>query len=60
MDGFPRTEAQAVALEAALTGLDLAQEQAVVEQASRVAPPPAEALPQVRRHGLSGGPSACV
>ncbi|KAF5829801.1 hypothetical protein DUNSADRAFT_15464, partial [Dunaliella salina] len=54
VDGFPRTEAQAVALERALTGLDLQAEQAVVEQASRVAPPPPEALPQVNRTLVSG------
>jgi len=38
---------QAVALEQALTGLDLRAEQAVVEEASRVAPPAPGALPQV-------------
>ena len=47
VDGFPRTAAQSEALERALTGLDLAQEAAIVAAASVVAPPPAGALPQV-------------
>jgi hypothetical protein len=45
VDGFPRTAAQAVMLEQALTGLNLAAEQAVVDSASRVAPPPPQARP---------------
>jgi hypothetical protein len=54
VDGFPATEAQAVLLEKALTGLDLAAEQELLEGASLIAPPPAAKLPQLQRPLLSG------
>ncbi|GLC51118.1 hypothetical protein PLESTB_000467700 [Pleodorina starrii] len=54
VDGFPRTAAQAVMLERLLTGLDLDSEQALIDAASIVAPPPASALPQVGRPLVSG------
>ncbi|KAL6765964.1 protein associated with central pair microtubule complex [Haematococcus lacustris] len=54
LDGFPRTATQAAMLEQALTGLDLAAEQALVDRASKVAPPPPEALPQLSRSLVSG------
>lgn len=54
IDGFPATAEQAVLLEKALTGLDLAAEQALVDGASLVAPPPLDALPQLQRPLVSG------
>jgi hypothetical protein len=54
VDGFPATEAQAVLLEKALTGLDLAAEQELLEGASLITPPPAAKLPQLQRPLLSG------
>jgi adenylate kinase family enzyme len=54
IDGFPATAEQAVLLEKALTGLDLAAEQALVDGASLVAPPPLDVLPQLQRPLLSG------
>jgi hypothetical protein len=54
IDGFPATAEQAVLLERALTGLDLAAEQALVDGASLVAPPPLDVLPQLQRPLLSG------
>ncbi|WIA32870.1 hypothetical protein OEZ86_006044 [Tetradesmus obliquus] len=54
IDGFPATAEQAVLLEKALTGLDLAAEQALVDWASLVAPPPLDALPQLQRPLVSG------
>jgi hypothetical protein len=54
VDGFPATEAQAVLCEKALTGLDLAAEQELLEGASLIAPPPAAKLPQLQRPLLSG------
>ncbi|GIL73035.1 hypothetical protein Vretimale_4669 [Volvox reticuliferus] len=54
VDGFPRTAGQAVLLERLLTGLDLDSEQALIDAASTVAPPPASALPQVGRPLVSG------
>ncbi|EFJ52136.1 hypothetical protein VOLCADRAFT_103155 [Volvox carteri f. nagariensis] len=54
VDGFPRTAAQAVLLERMLTGLDLESEQALIDSASTVAPPPSSALPQVGRPLVSG------
>jgi hypothetical protein len=53
-DGFPRTAAQAALLERALTGLDLEAEAQVVREASRIAPPPPESLPQLQRPLTSG------
>lgn len=54
IDGFPATAAQAALLEKALTGLDLAAEQQLVQGASLIAPPPACKLPQLHRPLLSG------
>ncbi|MEW5317265.1 MAG: hypothetical protein WDW38_008576 [Sanguina aurantia] len=54
MDGYPRTRAQAALLEQMLTGLDLEGEQSLIEAASRLAPPPPSALPQLRRPLTSG------
>jgi hypothetical protein len=54
IDGFPATAEQAVLLEKALTGLDLAAEQALVDGASLVAPHPLDALPQLQRPLVSG------
>ncbi|KAG2442556.1 hypothetical protein HXX76_002642 [Chlamydomonas incerta] len=54
VDGFPRTSAQAVLLERMLTGLDLDSEQALIDAASVIAPPPTSALPQVARPLVSG------
>ncbi|KAG2448325.1 hypothetical protein HYH02_006909 [Chlamydomonas schloesseri] len=54
VDGFPRTAAQAVLLERMLTGLDLDSEQALIDAASVIAPPPTSALPQVARPLVSG------
>jgi hypothetical protein len=54
LDGFPATATQAAALERALTGLDLTAEAALVEGASRLAPPPPDALPQLARPLVSG------
>jgi adenylate kinase family enzyme len=53
-DGFPATAEQAVLLEKALTGLELAAEQALVDEVSLVAPPPLDALPQLQRPLVSG------
>lgn len=44
LDGFPRTEQQAKELEKALTGLNVAAEEAYAAGASRVAPPGAAAF----------------
>eukprot|EP00878_Enallax_costatus_P017746 GHUV01018646.1.p1 GENE.GHUV01018646.1~~GHUV01018646.1.p1 ORF type:complete len:277 (+),score=106.96 GHUV01018646.1:524-1354(+) len=54
VDGFPATAEQAMLLEKSLTGLDTAAEQALVEQASMVVPPPLDALPQLQRPLRSG------
>lgn len=54
LDGFPATEAQAVLLEKALTGLDLSAEQELLQGASVIAPPPVAKLPQLQRPLLSG------
>lgn len=54
IDGFPSTEAQAVLLERALTGLDLAAEQQLLQGASLICPPPLSKLPQLSRPLLSG------
>ncbi|KXZ56759.1 hypothetical protein GPECTOR_1g684 [Gonium pectorale] len=54
VDGFPRTAAQATLLERMLTGLDLDSEQALIDAASTIAPPPQSALPQVGRPLMSG------
>lgn len=54
LDGFPATAAQAVALEKALTGLDLEAEQCLLDGASLLAPPPPDALPQLDRPLASG------
>lgn len=54
VDGFPATEAQAVLLEKALTGLDLSAEQELLQGASLIVPPPASRLPQLQRPLLSG------
>jgi hypothetical protein len=54
LDGFPATAAQAAALERALTGLDLEAEAGLLERASRLAPPPPDALPQLGRPLASG------
>jgi hypothetical protein len=54
IDGFPASAAQAVLLEKALTGLDLAAEQQLVQDASVIVPPPAAKLPQLQRPLLSG------
>jgi hypothetical protein len=54
VDGFPATEAQAVLLEKALTGLDLSAEQELLQGASLIVPPPASKLPQLQRPLLSG------
>jgi hypothetical protein len=60
IDGFPATAEQAALLEKALTGLDLAAEQALVDGASLVAPPPLDVLPQLQRSLLSGLDAALV
>ncbi len=54
LDGFPATEAQAMALERALTGLDLDSEADLLQNASQVAPPPEGVLPQLQRPLVSG------
>lgn len=54
MDGFPATEAQAMLLEKALTGLDLAAEQELLQGVSLITPPPAAKLPQLQRPLVSG------
>mmetsp|Transcript_35241 Transcript_35241/g.78424 ORF Transcript_35241/g.78424 Transcript_35241/m.78424 type:complete len:1824 (+) Transcript_35241:146-5617(+) len=54
VDGFPRTEYQSELLERALTGLNLDEEKEVVAAASRLAPPPLEAVPQTERLLRSG------
>lgn len=54
IDGFPCTAAQAMLLEKSLTRLDTAAEQVLVDEASVVAPPPLDALPQLQRPLLSG------
>ncbi len=54
MDGFPRTSAQAVLMERMLTGLNLDSEQALIDSASVIAPPPLSALPQTARPLVSG------
>ncbi|KAG2499886.1 hypothetical protein HYH03_002175 [Edaphochlamys debaryana] len=54
VDGFPRTQAQAVLLERMLTGLNLDSEQELIEGASTIAPPPPSALPQMARPLVSG------
>lgn len=54
IDGFPATEEQAVLLEKALTGLDLAAEQELLQGASLITPPPTSKLPQLTRPLLSG------
>ncbi len=54
IDGFPSTQPQAAALERALTGLDLGAEASLVAGASRLARPPADALPQLERPLTSG------
>jgi adenylate kinase family enzyme len=54
VDGFPRTVDQSEMLERALTGLDLAAEARRVAEASRLAPPPPGALPEVSRPLRSG------
>jgi hypothetical protein len=54
LDGLPATEAQAVLLEKALTGLDLTAEQELLQGASVIAPPPVAKLPQLQRPLLSG------
>jgi hypothetical protein len=54
LDGYPATYGQAVLLEKALTGLDLASEEALTAGASLVAPPPANKLPVLERALVSG------
>ncbi|KAG1668074.1 hypothetical protein FOA52_010484 [Chlamydomonas sp. UWO 241] len=54
VDGFPRSMAQSVLLEKALTGLDLEREMQALAGASRVAPPPPGSLPQIFRPLISG------
>lgn len=54
LDGFPRSQTQAALLERALTSLDLEQEAARRQQASLVAPPPADAFPDPDRPLMSG------
>lgn len=54
LDGYPATYGQAVLLEKALTGLDLASEEALAAGASLVAPPPSNKLPVLERPLVSG------
>lgn len=54
MDGYPSNAHQAELLEAALTGLDLPAERALIASASRLAPPPPATLPDLNRPLPSG------
>jgi hypothetical protein len=54
LDGYPATKAQSVALERALTGLDLDAEEAWLAAASRIAPPPPEYTSNLHRALHSG------
>eukprot|EP00798_Chlamydomonas_sp_ICE-L_P003481 gene3481-13543_t len=54
LDGFPASPAQAQLMEKMLTGLDLKDEQARCNAASRLAPPPSKSLPIVQRPLSSG------
>lgn len=54
LDAFPMTKAQAVLLERKLTGLDLDTESSLITNASRIAPPPDDLLPQLDRPLVSG------
>ncbi|KAK9824418.1 hypothetical protein WJX72_010134 [[Myrmecia] bisecta] len=60
LDGYPRSAGQAQLLEKALTGLDLAREQAIRDSASVLAPPPPEVLANLDRPLTSGLDSVLV
>jgi hypothetical protein len=55
LDGFPCTKRQSVLLEKALTGLDLSKEEARMNNASRVAPPPPEKIDANLNRALLSG-----
>ena len=49
LDGHPKEAESAVELEKLLTGLDLEAEKLLIDQASRLAPPPSDLLPDLNR-----------
>lgn len=53
-DNHPKTKDEAVALERLLSGLDLEAEKALIDGASRIAPPPSDLLPDIHRPLTSG------
>lgn len=54
LDGFPSTQVQGVSMEKLLSGVDLEMERAIGSTVSRLAPPPADYLPDPDRQLTSG------
>eukprot|EP00803_Ostreobium_quekettii_P002527 evm.model.scf_1208EXC.6 EVM.evm.TU.scf_1208EXC.6 scf_1208EXC:28213-40026(-) len=54
LDGFPQTLGQALLFERKMTGADPARDAAIRTAASRIAPPPAELLPDPKERPASG------
>lgn len=54
LDGFPRTDSQAVLLERKLTGLNVEAERLLIADASVLVPPPPDMVPEVDRPRRSG------
>lgn len=53
LDGFPETEKAAVEIEKRLSGLDLEAEATWIQNASKLAPPPSEFVPNLNRNLIS-------